>query len=433
MRAVYDAMDVGNYKLAHKTLKAMLVNKKRPLVMDALMALVLLKLDKPEESVVFRKAVESHPAPDESVLYAMNAVYKLTGEPLANARFHEKVVQVDKAPSESMLLTLFFAYVRAFEWENLKRTALQLCSQYGRAKYACWVVLTMFLQGRFEPSPLALTMTGKMIDKFFKEFELASFSAGSLCCFALILKELNRQQDLLNVLETLKTLHPGSFNAIQGDSLVIEALDALESWDSLLAHIERILSNVDVDSWALVYALIKASCAIQEFEKAEKILASSSSRMFRLGKLLLTRNESEFTAFFRDYGSSPSVLDDVYAVKESMALNPEQIKTLEDDTLMKSVNKQILLLMSDALYREDCKNSLTQLCLQTPKSEIDWEEACAYLCELYASDASVNAWAAVVLFRHCLSQSQVQVSTSLLLCRFLNHPQVGKLFEVLGK
>jgi hypothetical protein len=116
-----------------------------------------------------------------------------------------------------------------------------------------------------------------------------------------------------------------------------------------------------------------------------------------------------------------------------MALNPEQIKTLEDDTLMKSVNKQILLLMSDALYREDCKNSLTQLCLQTPKSEIDWEEACAYLCELYASDASVNAWAAVVLFRHCLSQSQVQVSTSLLLCRFLNHPQVGKLFEVLGK
>ncbi|KAL4251731.1 MDM20/NAA25 family protein [Abortiporus biennis] len=203
IRPIYDALETGSNKSAVLACNKVLKKQPNNVLVKALKALALVKLQKVEESLVLCDEVLASKPVDDGVLTAMMHVLRGLG------RHNDMIAMFENAykqqpTSEELGQQTFLANVRVGNWKSAQQIATKMNKQLREDRFLYWSVFSTLLQANDPSTPPELQpVLLKLAQRLIETTSVPSYSSPDrLYVHILVLRELKLYDEALALLTT---------------------------------------------------------------------------------------------------------------------------------------------------------------------------------------------------------------------------------------
>eukprot|EP00929_Paragymnodinium_shiwhaense_P041123 TRINITY_DN21382_c0_g2_i2.p1 TRINITY_DN21382_c0_g2~~TRINITY_DN21382_c0_g2_i2.p1 ORF type:complete len:937 (-),score=167.29 TRINITY_DN21382_c0_g2_i2:27-2762(-) len=167
VRNIYEALENGNYKNAIKLCVAFLkTNPAAPqqVLCKSLQSIALERCGRRGEALQLADEVRSSTPVQDTVLSHLAVLYRRCREYGKITAMYEFAWSQDEG-NEDYAVSLFSAAIRQGEYAKAQQTAMKLYRKFNKPKYLHWVVVSILLQARGDPSSKVIDLGAMMLQK----------------------------------------------------------------------------------------------------------------------------------------------------------------------------------------------------------------------------------------------------------------------------
>eukprot|EP01104_Vermistella_antarctica_P010035 TRINITY_DN2646_c0_g1_i1.p1 TRINITY_DN2646_c0_g1~~TRINITY_DN2646_c0_g1_i1.p1 ORF type:complete len:1165 (+),score=304.85 TRINITY_DN2646_c0_g1_i1:128-3496(+) len=305
MRAIYEALDSYNHKLALKLTTNYLKKSPDSAICKVMKALVFDRLGRSHESFALLQEVQAMvPTNHESILSPMYLNYRHLGRLDQSTVCYENALK--KEPNnETLALGTFFSHVREYNFKKQQLTSTKLWRASSDKKHFFWSVSSLVLQGTIgeqgkviesveDLSPqqkMVLVLAERMMEKVMApEGGSLVKTAEELWLYFDILTHLGKYEKVLEILREEDGKRWGSYYTLVHERLAVEAdmLMKLKRFDEAREVFKRLLVEHDANEWKSYTGYLDSI-----FVEGEEVVESHVSDARQLFKTLLEEVDAQ--------------------------------------------------------------------------------------------------------------------------------------------